>query len=355
MSAHRKTRIEMPVPNGNVASASSSSKLAQQPQQRPRRSSTLDSPPAYNRPYLPTLLETLGLALYPATLLMGSLFSLLHPSTRASPYLPHTQAYDPNHAPSYFAQKKNVFNLYFVKIGWFWTSLAFLLLLFTSKSLGPPGKPVITRKRAQAFLRYVCITLVWVAVTQWFFGPPIVDRGFRWTGGKCEAVLQGWEEGDVQQRFGMAATHAACKALGGQWKGGHDISGHVFLLILSSGMLWLEILPAILSVKGLREARRVKMADGLVRSAVVEAMEEDVQPIKKDDVKAEDQKPSIGIQAALLVAGLSWWMLLMTAAYFHTWFEKFTGLLVAFGALYVVYFLPRGVPAWRSVVGMPGV
>ena len=50
-----------------------------------------------------------------------------------------------------------------------------------------------------------------------------------------------------------------------------------------------------------------------------------------------------------------WWMLLMTAAYFHTWFEKFTGLLVALGALWVVYFLPRGLPAMRAAVGMPGV
>ena len=48
-------------------------------------------------------------------------------------------------------------------------------------------------------------------------------------------------------------------------------------------------------------------------------------------------------------------MLLMTAAYFHTWFEKFTGFLVAGSALYVVYILPRAVPAVRQVLGMPAV
>jgi hypothetical protein len=48
-------------------------------------------------------------------------------------------------------------------------------------------------------------------------------------------------------------------------------------------------------------------------------------------------------------------MLLMTAAFFHTWVEKFTGLMVAFAGLWVVYFLPRGVPAVRAVLGMPGV
>lgn len=62
-----------------------------------------------------------------------------------------------------------------------------------------------------------------------------------------------------------------------------------------------------------------------------------------------------GVQLACFVAAASMWMLLMTAAYFHTWFEKFTGFLVASSALYFVYFLPRAVPALRAVLGMPGV
>jgi hypothetical protein len=143
-------------------------------------------------------------------------------------------------------------------------------------------------------------------------------------------------------------THAACKAIGGQWKGGHDISGHVFLLILGSAMLWLELLPAVLRMEGLREARRIMTTDGLVRSASVEADE-------ASERKNSSDKTNIGIQGALLVLALSWWMLLMTAAYFHTWFEKFTGLVVAFSTIYAVYFLPRAVPALRKVLGMPGV
>ena len=150
--------------------------------------------------------------------------------------------------------------------------------------------------------------------------------------------------GEVREVF----TNAACKAIGGQWKGGHDISGHVFLLILGSAMLWLELLPAVLRMEGLREARRIMTTGGLVRNATIEA---DEQPASVDERK----ELGVGIKVALGVAGLSWWMLLMTAAYFHTWFEKFTGLLVAFGTIYVVYFLPRAVPALRQVVGMPGV
>ena len=63
----------------------------------------------------------------------------------------------------------------------------------------------------------------------------------------------------------------------------------------------------------------------------------------------------LGVRVGLGVAALSWWMLLMTAAYFHTWIEKFTGLVVAWMALYAVYLLPRASARLRAVLGMPGV
>jgi len=85
--------------------------------------------------------------------------------------------------------------------------------------------------------------------------------------------------------------------------------------------------------------------DGKVASVAVE----------KDPDSEKEAPTRQGVKFALAVAALMWWMLLMTAAYFHTWFEKFTGLLVAFSGLWVVYFLPRGVPAVRAVLGMPGV
>ena len=342
MATRRSTRkVEVPIPstsNGSPGSSTTSMKV--------------DSPPLAGSPFLPTPLEAILLAIYPGTLLLGSLFSSLQPASRNAPYQAHTQSYAPDQAPSYFARKSNIFNVYFVKIGWLWTTLAFFLFVFSHPSLGPSLRPSLTKRRIQALARYLCITLVWVAVTQWFFGPPIIDRSFKWTGGQCQMIdsesaddlLKRAEMGEVREVF----THAACKAIGGQWKGGHDISGHVFLLILGSMMLWLELLPAFLRMEGLREARKVITTDNLVRSASREV----------DDQSASESSPTelgIGIQAALLVAGLSWWMLLMTAAYFHTWFEKFTGLMTAFGAIYAVYFLPRAIPALRQVLGMPGV
>jgi len=110
-----------------------------------------------------------------------------------------------------------------------------------------------------------------------------MDWTFLVTGGKCQLVdtdpMRAKEEmGTVQMVF----TSAACKVAGGKWSGGHDLSGHVFLLTHASLFLWSELLP-ILSLSG---------AAGW---------------------------ESVGVLALL---GLWWWMLLMTGVYFHTWLEK---------------------------------
>lgn len=295
---------------------------------RPPLSSTRRSP------FLPTRLEAQLLAIYPLTLLLGSIFSTLSPSSRSAPYSAISQSHDPAFAPSYFAQKKNVFNVYFVKVGWFWTSLAFAVFLAVHPNFS-------ARRRVAALARYAAITTWWVFVTQWFFGPPLIDTMFRFTGGQCEKLRKGEDMSDTRELI----TSATCKAVGGTWKGGHDISGHVFLLILGSSLLWHEFLPALTRMEGLRDGRLITLHDGKTASVAVE----------KEKEKPEGDATARGVKFALGVAGLMWWMLLMTAAYFHTWFEKFTGLAVAFAGLWIVYFMPRGVPQVRAVLGMPGV
>ncbi|KAI9679738.1 MAG: hypothetical protein M1817_004752 [Caeruleum heppii] len=271
----------------------------------------------------PTSLETLLLSLYPLTLLLGSLFSLIDPVTRATEYNAITQSHES--PPSYFARKRNIFNVLFVKIGWFWTTLAFVVFLFPT--------PVLTPRRTQGLVRYGLLTLYWTSVTQWFFGPPLIDRGFVLTGGVCD-------------RDGIVSG-TACKAIGGQWKGGHDISGHVFILVLSSAFLWMEVSYALLRGSSAKDERLI------TTDQATESVEGD-RNIPSSVVQVTETS-RIGVKFALGVAGLSWWMLLMTAAYFHTWFEKFSGLVVALGGIFVVYYLPRGVPALRRLVGMPGL
>ncbi|KAI9803708.1 MAG: hypothetical protein M1833_000620 [Piccolia ochrophora] len=283
---------------------------------------------------LPRTNETLLLALYPLTLLFGSLFSIINPTT----YLTYTSATSTSPPPSYFARKQNIFNVFFVKVGWFWTTLAFLVSFLLARSRTSPQKPLI---------RYLLVTAYWISITQWFFGPPLIDRWFTFSGGVCEAD-------------GTLKASAACKAIGGRWKGGHDLSGHVFLLVLSSAFLAFEaILPEI--------SHRQRQDPNFLSSVSSISTPSD-SPARTGPAAAAGQrtsarKPSpkpraplgIGFKIVAGVTFLDWVMLLMTATYFHTWLEKFTGLVVALVGLFTVYFLPRVVPALEQIVGGPGI
>ncbi|XXH05144.1 hypothetical protein Hte_011569 [Hypoxylon texense] len=317
-------------------------------------------------PFLPTPLETLALAAYPALLAFGTLFSVLSPQTRGALYDAAAQSHSPETAPSYFARKDNVFNVVFVKRGWAWITISFFLFVVThpsfrlnnrnvnssSSSSSSTSTSASIRKVQTAVARWLLVTAAWALVTQWCFGPPLIDRGFRFTGGRCEVAAEAVAEGVADKAD--AFTAAACRAAGGRWSGGHDISGHVFLLVLGSFFLLQEVGWVACRAGGLfggeggspREERCVVMADGAVKGAGVEAA---------DGERTRTGELGLGSKFALAVVALCWWMLLMTAIYFHTWFEKFTGLLVAAMAIYPVYILPRWIPALRALIGLPGI
>ncbi|APA10174.1 hypothetical protein SS1G_07403 [Sclerotinia sclerotiorum 1980 UF-70] len=301
-------------------------------------------------PFLPTPFESILLSIYPATLLLGSIFSVLSPDVRASEYSAALQSHTPSTAPSYFAKKSNIFNQWFVKKGWAWITASYFFFLLTHPSTGPPGVLTVTPRRLRGFLRYAVVTTWWIFVTQWFFGPAIIDRGFIITGGQCDmvdAAEKGHVDMDDTRQF---LTGVACKAVGGKWRGGHDISGHVFLLVLGSMFLFQEVLHVVLRSSGIKEERTIVMEDGAIKSADVEA-----PPQNEAEGLNQDGWLGLSVRIILGVAGLSLFMLAMTAMYFHTWFEKFTGLIVAFGGVFVVFWLPRLNPAVRSVLGMPGI
>jgi hypothetical protein len=327
-----------------------------------RRTASAILPAPARNPFLPTSLEAALLSLYPLTLLLGSLFSRLSPAIRASEsvYSAQHQSFQPPQlAPSYFARKRNVFNVYFVKIGWFWTTLALLVFVLTHRSFGSAAT-VPSRRRLGAAMRWALATAVWALTTQWFFGPPLIDRSFRLTGGTCQAVAETKAGLRPHESLGREIlTHAQCKLAGGTWSGGIDISGHVFLLILGSALLWMEVLPTVLKAQGLREARQIVLSDGRVVSARKETAGgvgvSSAEAEKKQGTEDDEEVTNLGVKIAVAFVGLSWWMLLMTAAFFHTWTEKLSGLIVAFAGIWIVYFLPRGVPAARAVLGIPGV
>ncbi|KAL1902009.1 hypothetical protein Sste5346_001715 [Sporothrix stenoceras] len=365
-------------------------------------------------PYLPTSRESLLLAVFPVLLLFGTLFSLLSPQTRAAAAVKaastsaasgtahYPQA--PGLAPSYFARKDNLLNVFFVKRGWFWITVAFAFFVGTHpyySEASAPRKQVLGR-RAAAILRWALVTGWWFLVTQWFFGPALIDRNYRLTGGGCEALQaltdeaeakmesgEGGRHAEATHRFLEAATASACKHAGGQWRGGHDISGHVFLLVLGTTFLAQEVgwvlwrqarrraaisggVPGSTSHNSssarVVDTRSVVMDDGAVKSVEVEAGlstgsngEQSSNATRAGLVQPDTRSANsallsrIALRVAMAVIGLSLWMLLMTAIYFHTWFEKLTGLLVALTGFYSVYVLPRWVPALRRIVGLPGL
>ena len=265
-------------------------------------------------PYLPTALESMCLLVFPAILVFGSVYSVVNPETRAAPYdaVSQSHAQEPGMSPNYFARKSNLFNVLFVKRGWAWVTLGSALVVCTHPSYGPLA---LTRRRAQAALRLALATGWWFVVTQWCFGPAIIDRGFRWTGGRCELAEREVRMG--RESVGEMITAVACKASGGQWQGGHDISGHVFLLVLGSALLMQELGWVAVRWTGWeREERCVVMPDGALKSASVEA---DAPVGAGAGGRLVD---GIGAQTASWIIGLSLWMLLTTAIYFHTWFEK---------------------------------
>lgn len=166
-------------------------------------------------------------------------------------------------------------------------------------------------------------------VTQWCFGPPIIDRSFQFTGGKCEVADAKIVEGVANEKD--IFTNAACRAAGGQWRGGHDISGHVFLLVLGSYFIvqevgwvylnhWRRGSAVSMGSISIRDERSVVMYDGAIKSAAVEA--ERFAVVVEHRVLSAWDALALGGKFAGGVIVASWWMLLMTAIFFHTWFEK---------------------------------
>ncbi|KAI4242838.1 MAG: hypothetical protein LQ352_007158, partial [Teloschistes flavicans] len=218
--------------------------------------------------------ELLLLITYPTLLLLGSVFSLLDPSARAAPYSATLQSHPADQAPTYFALKRNVFNQYFVKVGWFWFTVAWITWVGLGKGMVQRAKGwssservvelderieegeegargggwVLTPRRLRSVVRWGVVTMWWMLVTQWCFGPALIDRGFTFTGGQCELLRSGYER-DEMGEVREFVTAAACKLAGGKWKGGHDISGHVFILVLGSASVGFEILGSLMAAQ----------------------------------------------------------------------------------------------------------
>lgn len=237
------------------------------------------------------LSELVIVAVYPITVLLGQ---LIHICT--------------GDVDNYFTNKYNVFNLLFVKQGWAWTLALVAVFIFQHYGFS-----------IKVALRVAMATIWWYVFTQRFFGLPLMDRVFLWTGGGCNYEL------NYDLELDIVVGSIMCRKMQGTWIGGHDPSGHVFLLVHSSLAIWFELVECGVLLTDLKKLRvdydRLKNQQGgylqlslivLTRSTLL----------------------------LLLLLGLWWWMLLMTSIHFHSFAEKLTGLAAGYIGL-LIYIIPR--------------
>ncbi|KAH3680223.1 hypothetical protein WICMUC_000488 [Wickerhamomyces mucosus] len=149
----------------------------------------------------------------------------------------------------------------------------------------------------------------------WFFGLPIMDRIFINTGGICD-----YDDIVNNQSLFNDVGSKACRKLQGIWTGGHDPSGHVFLLVQSSIILWFELLD----IRTLAELK--KFGDNY----------QGKRQWKERALLIASS--SIIVLFALLT--LWWFMLLITSIHFHSFPEKLTGLFFSYLPI-LFYLVPR--------------
>ncbi|KAG8986545.1 hypothetical protein FRB90_003927, partial [Tulasnella sp. 427] len=266
--------------------------------------------------------NTVTIAVLASIVLVGTLLSIqnqsfLDTSNPLISHLPH-----PHAAKSYFASKGTILNRVFVKYAWAWTTVVFWAIWLGADEKEVKGG-VKTLDQAGKWLG---TTLVWGAFASWFFGPSLFSRIVSLTGGEC-VVLMPAPQGTPQvagvevppphliaipTEFCTTRTivtpefhpalfaHPPLAEYLAQGLGfdpsykivpkltrGHDISGHTFLLTISTLFL----------VDALVKAKRGKVTSVSMASQF----------------------------AGWALVGLWTTMLWATALYFHTWQEKASG------------------------------
>ncbi|KAG8943798.1 hypothetical protein FRC04_002492 [Tulasnella sp. 424] len=267
--------------------------------------------------------NTAALTILTSIVVVGTVLSIknesfLDTSNPLISHLPH-----PHHGKSYFASKHTILNRAFVKYAWAWTSVVFWAIWMGADENEVKGG-VKTLDQAGKWLG---TTLVWGAFASWFFGPSLFNRIVALTGGECVVYMPAPQGAPQVPGIERTAPHLiaipsefctgvrtivtpeshpalfahpplaeylaqgmgfdpAYKIVPKLTKG-HDISGHTFLLTLSTLFL----------VDALVKARKGKATPTALATQL----------------------------AGWVLVGLWATMLWATALYFHTWQEKASG------------------------------
>lgn len=246
------------------------------------------------------------IAVYIALLFLGSLLCDFFPLPR-----------------NYFSQKGNVFNVYFVKLGWGWTLVFVGTFILLSSYVYCCGERSSVRRH---LFRLVIATVLWYVTTSVF--------------NYVESAT-----GTCTVNPAKFTDRVTCVRNGHRWYG-FDISGHAFLLIFCS----LIIMEESRSIKGWER----------IGEMIQQYEFDDDSPLKNlNEQQLGELKVSYGCLSlyvklsfvAITLLGLLWdFMLVCTTLYFHSMVQKVVGGLVAVLLWFITY------QVWYPVTmpGMPG-
>ncbi|CUM52119.1 uncharacterized protein AC631_03523 [Debaryomyces fabryi] len=181
---------------------------------------------------------------------------------------------------------------------------------------------MISRSRALKILRsYSLYTSCTVILLGWFFGPLIYERVNTLTGGYCNTK---------SQDSGVAGQFQCTRIPGAKWIDGFDVSGHIYILLTMSLLLWERFLENL----NVRHFSQLYEGYAALRTYFSKFDWE-------DDPSITPEEPEYSIQTeyshlirllffALTVSLLSIWsmMYIVTCVFFHTLSEKLVLLIV---------------------------
>ena len=252
---------------------------------------------------------------------------------------------------SALVDKRGFVNVYFVKLGWLWTVVPLLLLWWSSSvwsssngaAAGPPPPP------PSLLRRLVYASGYWFVFTQWFVGDRSllarIHQHYPWA--YCTA--------------GEHAEHDPCRAHGHRWVS-FDTSGHCFLLVHASLLLW-EELRSFMHYHYNRRHRNTDNTDNYTdktdadntehallrhakpsRSRSSSPKSSSSSSRRRDGNRTPQPTPppppyTVRTGAMVLVTAILFlwlWMLIVTCLLYHTWGEKLLGTLFGYGYWWLV-------------------
>ena len=212
---------------------------------------------------------------------------------------------------SYFSNRQNIFNVYFVKKGWGWTCgllFSYITTMLISYNVYDKGRIL------KHLGRLVMATVTWFLLTSLF---EIVEH------------LTG-----VCLDDSLANSKSACIRRGSIWDA-FDISGHAFLLSFCILIINEELQGIAHWRRWVQEKECSSPRDGAVNEDLDGNKTKLFPEIKVNDILVI----SVDILSVLLTALMVLWefMLFCTCVYFHTIYQKLSGILFGVGSWYCLY------------------